>query len=112
MLKIVVCIKQVPAVQEVEVDPKTGALIREGIDSKMNPYDLYAIETALEIKNKVSADINVISMGPLQAKEIIKEAFMMGVDNGWLLSDHKFAGAGKYFFPQKRDRVILFLLFH
>ncbi|QZY53741.1 electron transfer flavoprotein subunit beta/FixA family protein [Crassaminicella profunda] len=92
-MKIVVCIKQVPGTTEVEVDEKTGVLKRDGIDSKMNPYDLYAIETAVKIKEEKGAKVTAISMGPPQAAEIIKEAYMMGVDEGALITDRKFAGA-------------------
>ncbi|WP_432663614.1 electron transfer flavoprotein subunit beta/FixA family protein [Wukongibacter baidiensis] len=92
-MEIIVCIKQVPGTSEVEVDEKTGVLKRDGIDSKMNPYDLYAIETAMKIKQANRAKVGVISMGPPQAAEIIEEAFMMGADEGALLTDRKFAGA-------------------
>jgi len=92
-MEILVCIKQVPGTSKIEVDPITGVLKRDGVDSKMNPYDLYAIETALRIKEQVNGTIKVISMGPPQAKEVIKEAFMMGADEGALVSDRKFAGA-------------------
>lgn len=92
-MEIVVCIKQVPGTSEVEVDPETGVLKREGIDSKMNPYDLHALETAMRIKEKNGAKVSVVSMGPPQASVIIEEAFMMGADEGILLSDRKFAGA-------------------
>lgn len=92
-MEIIVCIKQVPETSEVEVDPETGVLKREGIDSKMNPYDLYALETAMRIKEQNGAKVSVVSMGPPQASVIIEEAFMMGADEGILLSDRKFAGA-------------------
>jgi electron transfer flavoprotein beta subunit len=92
-MEITVCIKQVPGTSEVEVDEKTGVLKRDGIDSKMNPYDLYAIETAVQLKEAHGAHITAISMGPPQAAEVVKEAFMMGVDEGALLTDRKFAGA-------------------
>ncbi|MDZ5254600.1 electron transfer flavoprotein subunit beta/FixA family protein [Clostridium sp. LIBA-8841] len=92
-MKIMVCIKQVPGTSKVEVDEKTGVLKRDGVDSKMNPYDLYALETALRIKEKKGGDIKVISMGPPQAKAVIKEAYSMGADEGTLVSDRKFAGA-------------------
>ncbi len=92
-MEILVCIKQVPGTSEVEVDEKTGVLKRDGVDSKLNPYDLYAIETALKMKEQKGAKVNVISMGPPQAAEIIQEAYMMGADNGALLTDRKFAGA-------------------
>ena len=93
MLRITTCIKQVPGTTKVEVDEETGVLKRDGIESKMNPYDLYALETALNIKEKNGAELRVISMGPPQASEVIKEAYMMGADDGLLLSDRKFAGA-------------------
>lgn len=92
-MKIMVCIKQVPGTSKVEVDEKTGVLKRDGVDSKMNPYDLYALETALRIKEKKGGHIKVISMGPPQAKAVIKEAYSMGADEGTLVSDRKFAGA-------------------
>lgn len=92
-MQILVCIKQVPGTSKIDVDPITGVLKRDGVDSKMNPYDLFAIETALKLKEQKGGTIKVISMGPPQAKEVIKEAFMMGVDEGALVSDRKFAGA-------------------
>lgn len=92
-MDIFVCIKQVPGTSKVEVDPVTGVLKRDGLDSKMNPYDLYAIETALRIKEQKGGYIKVISMGPPQAKAVIKEAYMMGADEGALVSDRKFGGA-------------------
>jgi electron transfer flavoprotein beta subunit len=92
-MNIIVCIKQVPGTTKVEVDPVTGVLKRDGVDSKMNPYDLYALETAIRIKENNGGNVKVISMGPPQAKEIIKEAYTMGADEGMLISDRKFAGA-------------------
>lgn len=92
-MNILVCIKQVPGTTKVEVDEKTGVLKRDGVDSKMNPYDLYAIETALRIKEKTGGSISVVTMGPPQAAEVVKEAYMMGADEGALVSDRKFAGA-------------------
>ncbi|AVQ37979.1 electron transfer flavoprotein subunit beta [Clostridium botulinum] len=92
-MDILVCVKQVPGTSKVEVDPVTGVLKRDGVDSKMNPYDLYALETALRLKEKLGGVVKVISMGPPQAAEVIKEAYMMGADEGVLLSDRKFAGA-------------------
>jgi electron transfer flavoprotein beta subunit len=92
-MEMLVCIKQVPGTSNVNVDPVTGVLIRDGVESKMNPYDLYALETALRIKNERGGQIKVLTMGPPQAKEVISEAFMMGADEGAILSDRKFAGA-------------------
>jgi electron transfer flavoprotein beta subunit len=77
----------------VAVDPKTGVLKRDGVDSKLNPYDLYALETALRIKQQHGATVQAISMGPPQAAQVLREAYMMGVDEAVLLTDRKFAGA-------------------
>jgi electron transfer flavoprotein beta subunit len=92
-MEIIVCIKQVPGTTKVNIDEKTGVLKRDGVESKLNPYDLYALEFALRIKEKVKAGITVITMGPNQSQEIIKEAYMLGADNGYLLTDKRFAGA-------------------
>lgn len=92
-MRIVVCVKQVPDTQKVQVDPVTGVLIRNGIDTKMNPYDLYALETALRIKEKTGAEIDVITMGPDAAKAVLYEAMALGADDAWLMSDRRFAGA-------------------
>lgn len=92
-MEILTCIKQVPGTTEVEVDEATGVLKRDGVDSKMNPYDLFALETALRIKKEYNATLKVITMGPPQAKQIIEESFMMGADEGAIISDRKFAGA-------------------
>lgn len=93
-MKIVVCIKQVPAATKVEVDPKTGILKRDGIEGKVNPYDLYALETALRIKTMFArSTVTVLTMGPPQCEEMIREAYMMGADDGVILSDRAFAGS-------------------
>ena len=92
-MKILVCIKQVPGTNKVEVDPVTGVLKRNGVDSKMNPYDLYAIETALRLREKYGGTVSVISMGPPQAEAVIYEAYSMGADSGELISDRRFGGA-------------------
>jgi len=92
-LKIFVCIKQVPGVSEVKIDPKTNTLVREGILSVVNPNDCNAIELALTLKEKHGAEVIVLSMGPPQAEEILREAIAMGADRGYLLTDRAFAGA-------------------
>lgn len=92
-MDIIVCIKQVPGTTKVDIDPETGVLKRDGIDAKMNPYDLYALETACRIRQHLGGAITVLSMGPPQAQAIIREAFMMGADRGYLLTDRKFAGS-------------------
>ena len=92
-MKIIVCIKQVPGTTKVQVDEKTGVLIRSGVSAKMNPYDLYAVETAMQLKAQTDAQVCAVTMGPPQAEEILREAMMMGVDEGALLTDRAFAGA-------------------
>ena len=92
-MRIVVCIKQVPSVSQVSIDSETGVLKREGAMAKLNPYDLFALEAAFLLKEKHRGKVSVLSMGPPQAEKAIKEAYYMGADEGYLLSDIKFAGA-------------------
>jgi len=92
-LHAIVCIKQVPDTTEVKIDPERGTLIREGVPSIINPFDTYAIEEALLLKEKFGGKVTVISMGPPQAVEALKEAVAMGADEAILLSDRAFAGA-------------------
>lgn len=92
-MKICLCIKQVPGTTQVEVDPVTGVLKRDAVAGKLNPYDLYAIETAMRLKEEKDAYICAITMGPGQAKDVLMEAMYMGADDAMLISDRKFAGA-------------------
>lgn len=92
-LKIIVCVKQVPGTSNVEVDPVTGVLKRDGTNTKLNPYDLFALETAFCIKEDIGGSITALTMGPPQAKEALLETVYMGANNGVLLSDRMFAGA-------------------
>jgi caffeyl-CoA reductase-Etf complex subunit CarD len=93
-MKIIVTVKQVPGTQEVKIDPKTGALIREGVPSIINPEDKNAIEEALRIKEGCDdVVVTVLSMGPPQAKFALREALAMGADRAILVSDRAFAGA-------------------
>lgn len=92
-MNILVCVKQVPGSNNVEVDPVTGVLKRNGVQSKINPYDLYAIETALTLVEKYGGEVHSITMGPPQAKAVIEETVCMGAMKGTVLTDRKFAGA-------------------
>ena len=92
-MKILVCVKQVPGSNNVEVDPVTGVLKRSGIPSKCNPYDLYAIESALSLAERFGGTVETLTMGPPQAKAVIQEAVCMGASRGTVLTDRKFAGA-------------------
>lgn len=92
-MKILVCVKQVPGSNNVEVDPVTGVLKRSGIPSKINPYDLYGIETALSLTERFGGTVESLTMGPPQAKAVIQETVCMGAQQGTVLTDRKFAGA-------------------
>jgi len=92
-MKIVVLIKQVPNTTEVKLDPKTGNLIREGIESIINPDDRHALEAAITLKEAQGGKVIALSMGPPQAIDALSEAMGMGVDEAILLSDRAFAGA-------------------
>jgi len=92
-MKIVVCVKQVPDTTEVKLDPKTGTLIRDGVPSIINPDDKAGLEEALNLKDKLDATVTVLTMGPPQAKNALKEALAMGADKAILLTDRAFAGA-------------------
>ena len=92
-MKILVCVKQVPGSNNVEVDPVTGVLKRSGIPSKINPYDLYGIETALSLTERFGGTVETLTMGPPQAKAVIQETVCMGARGGTVLTDRKFAGA-------------------
>ncbi len=92
-MKIIVPIKQVPETGNVKMDEKTGTMIRDGVESIVNPLDLYAIECALQLKEQWGGNATVVSMGPPKAEKAIREALSMGCDDGVLLSDKAFAGA-------------------
>lgn len=92
-LDIFVAIKQVPSTNKVRVDEVTGVLIREGVAAKMNPYDLYALETALRLREAHGGRVVVGTMGPMQAEAVIREAYMMGADEGFVFSDRRLGGA-------------------
>jgi electron transfer flavoprotein beta subunit len=92
-VKILALIKQVPGSSDVQIDPDTGVLKREGADCKMNPFDLTALEAAVRIGRSTGAPVTAMTMGPAQAESVLREAFMMGADEAVLLSDRRFAGA-------------------
>lgn len=92
-MKVVVCIKQVPDTAEVRINPETNTLIRDGVPSIINPYDVHAIEAALQIKEKAGGSVTVITMGPPQAESALRDAIAMGADEAVLLTDRAFAGS-------------------
>lgn len=93
MMKILVCVKQVPGTNKVEVDPVTGVLKRDGVAAKLNPYDLFALETAFSLAERAGGEVKTLSMGPPQAKEALLETIWMGAEETALLSDRRFAGS-------------------
>lgn len=93
-MKIVVCVKQVPGTTEVRINPETNTLVREGIPNEINPFDLYAIEEALRLKERLGGAATVaLAMGPPQAADSLRECIAMGIEEVVLLSDRAFAGA-------------------
>ncbi len=92
-MRVIVSIKQVPETKSVKMDETTGTVIREGVESIVNPLDLYAIEAALQLKEKYQAHVTVISMGPPKAQVALREALAMGADDAVLVSDKAFAGS-------------------
>jgi electron transfer flavoprotein beta subunit len=92
-MNIIIPIKQVPETGNVKIDEEKGTIVREGVESIVNPLDLYAIETALQLKEEYGGKITVVSMGPRNAEKAIREAISMGCDDGVLISDRAFAGS-------------------
>jgi len=92
-MRIIVPIKQVPNTTDVRIDSKTGTLIREGVESIVNPEDLNAVESALSLKDKLGGEVVVVSMGPPQTEDALREVLSMGVDEAYLLTDRALAGA-------------------
>jgi len=93
-MHIIVCIKQVPETTEVKINPENNTLIRQGVKAIINPFDMYAIEEAVRLKEKFpGSKVSVISMGPPQAEEALREAISLGADEGYLVCDRAFAGS-------------------
>jgi len=92
-VNIIVCIKQVPGTADVRINPADNTLIREDVPSMINPFDLYAIEEGLRLRDRFDGRVTVMTMGPPQAASALKEAVGLGVDDIVLLSDRAFAGS-------------------
>lgn len=92
-MNIIVCIKQVPNTTDVKIDPVTNTLIRDGVESVINPFDAYAIEESVRLKERFGGKVTVITMGPPQAESALREAVSLGCDEAVLVSDRKFAGS-------------------
>ena len=95
-MKIIICIKQVPDTTDIKWT-ENNTIQREGVESVTNPFDVYAIEKALQLKKELKdVEITVLTMGPAQAETILRKAIAVGCDKGILISDKKFAGADTY----------------
>ena len=92
-MNIIVCIKQVPDTTNVRIDPETNTLVRSGVQSIINPFDAYAIEEGIRLKEKFGGLVTIITMGPPQAEEALREAISLGADEAVLVSDRAFAGS-------------------
>ncbi len=92
-MNIIICIKQVPNTTEVKINPETNTLIREGVESIINPFDTYAIEEGVRLREKFGGKVTVISMGPPQAEESLRESISLGCDEAILVTDKRFAGS-------------------
>ncbi len=92
-MNIVVCIKQVPDTTNIKINPETNTLIRTGVESIINPFDMYALEEGIRLKEKHGGTVTALSMGPPQVEESLREAISLGIDDACLLSDRAFAGA-------------------
>ena len=91
-MNIIVCIKQVPDTTDVKIDPQTNTLIRDGLRSIMNPFDVFAVEEGLRLRDKHGGRVIVITMGPPQARAVLEEAIAMGADDAVFLSHRDYAG--------------------
>ena len=92
-MNIIVCVKQVPDTTQIRLNPETKTLVRDGVENILNPYDAEALETALILKDKYGAKVTVVTMGPPQAKDILKDAIALGADDAYLLTDRVVAGS-------------------
>jgi electron transfer flavoprotein beta subunit len=92
-MNVIVCLKQVPGTTKVQIDPQTNTLIRQGIENITNPFDTYALEEGVRLKEHYGGKVTAISMGPPQAENMLREAISAGADEAVLLSAPEFAGA-------------------
>ncbi|MDP1853221.1 MAG: electron transfer flavoprotein subunit beta/FixA family protein [Candidatus Omnitrophota bacterium] len=92
-MNIIVCIKQVPETTEVRINPETNTLIRDGVKSIINPFDMYAIEEGVRLKERFGGKVTVLTMGPPQAESVLRDAIAVGADEGILVCDRAFAGS-------------------
>ena len=92
-MHFVVCIKQVPDSAQIRVHPVTNTIMRQGVPTIINPYDLFSLEEALRLRDKVGGEVTVLTMGPPMASESLRKALTIGADRAVLLTDRFFAGS-------------------
>lgn len=92
-MNILVCLKQVPGTTKVDINPETNTLIRQGIENIINPFDTYALEEGVRLKERFEGKVTVLTMGPPQAEDILREAISLGADEAVLIGDRAFAGS-------------------
>jgi len=105
-MNIIVCIKQVPDTTNVRIDPETNTLVRSGVQSIVNPFDMYAIEEGVRLKEKFGGAVTIVTMGPPQAEEALREAISLGADEAVLISDRAFAGSDTWATSYTLSRAI------
>ncbi|HAZ09853.1 MAG: electron transfer flavoprotein subunit beta [Omnitrophica bacterium GWA2_41_15] len=105
-MNIIVCIKQVPDTTNIRIDPETNTLVRSGVQSIINPFDMYAIEEAVRLKEKFGGLVTIVTMGPPQAEEALREAISLGADEAVLISDRAFAGSDTWATSYTLSRAI------
>ncbi len=109
-MRIIVCIKEVPDTTEVKIDPETGTMIRQGVPSILNPFDMYALEAALGIKDEnPDTEVIVVSMGPPSAEKNLRDTIAMGADDVYLVTDRAFAGADTHATSYTLSEAIKFI---
>ncbi len=105
-MKIVVCIKQVPATNDAKIDPETKRIIREGLKAILNPFDTYALEEAIQLRDQFGGEVIALSMGPPKAEAVLREAISLGVDSAILLSDRAYGGSDTWATSYALSRAI------
>jgi electron transfer flavoprotein beta subunit len=106
-MNVIVCLKQVPGTTEVKIDPQTNTLVRQGVASIINPFDTYALEEGVRLKEQHGGKVTAITMGPPQAETALREAISLGADEAVLLSDRAFAGADTWATAFTLSRAVL-----
>jgi electron transfer flavoprotein beta subunit len=92
-MHFIVCVKQVPDSAQIRVHPVTNTIMRQGVPTIINPYDLFALETALRLRDEQGGEVTILTMGPPSAEDALRKALTFGADRAVLLTDRFFAGS-------------------